>query len=301
MHGPVTRPSLTLLVLSLCALATVGCARETFPPAAPLSPYAPYPPPQWMQAQPPAYAWAPNAAPGYPPPPAALRNVPDEFVPPPPPPAFEPPSRPPPAFESPSRPPHRGPAHQVPLISSTNIPNGEACLQMLPSLGIEYRPLDEERGVLTPIEVLGPIGGIRYHAGAGLPFICDCRLAVALAWASPILRQAGVTDLRYSGVYVYRMSRVGRLSLHAYGLAIDLHEFTLAGTRLKVAHDYEAGMDDPCASSAPTLNQVACRLKRLGLFKELLTPDYNADHHDHFHLGIAPLDSGSNQLARRTD
>jgi hypothetical protein len=37
------------------------------------------------------------------------------------------------------------------------------------------------------------------------------------------------------------------------------------------------------------LNRLACSFKSTGLFKELLTPDYNADHHDHFHLAIEPI------------
>ncbi|HTU57188.1 MAG TPA: hypothetical protein VMF89_02125, partial [Polyangiales bacterium] len=48
-------------------------------------------------------------------------------------------------------------------------------------------------------------------------------------------------------------------------------------------------LQDGCSTDAPLLNQLACRLKARGLFRELLTPDYDADHHDHLHLGLAPL------------
>ena len=137
------------------------------------------------------------------------------------------------------------------------------------------------------IAIEGPIGGVRYWTlGAG-PMVADCRLALALAKVAPELRGLGITAMRFSGAYSYRMAKVGRLSLHAYGLAIDVHEVTADGKSYVVAKDFANGLPNGCAEQAPLLNRLACRLSQLRLFQELLTPDSNADHHDHLHIAIA--------------
>jgi hypothetical protein len=119
--------------------------------------------------------------------------------------------------------------------------------------------------------------------------VSDCRLALALAKLAPELRSLGITAVRFSGAYSYRMARVGRLSLHAYGLALDVHEVTAHGHSYVVARDFARGLPNGCAEGAPLLNRLACRLAQLRMFQELLTPDSNADHHDHLHIAIARI------------
>jgi len=166
--------------------------------------------------------------------------------------------------------------------------NTGSCLNELTRSGVSFSPLGEKRGVVTPVLVQSNLGGVRYVPTGGLPLIVDCRFAVTLERLGPLLRELGVSALHYSGAYVYRMSSKGRLSLHANGLAIDIHEITVDGQQLSVKRDFARGLGDACGNNAPPLNRVACHLKRSGAFKELLTPDYNADHHDHIHLAIAP-------------
>jgi len=273
-------------LLVLLALIGVGCAREA-PPAS-MAPSSAYPDPAL------GYGWPPTTvgAPAAPPPrplvagvglsagpeasprrstaPAAARE------------------RPPPVTRS-GRTHPAAPRPSIQPIAAASIPAGESCIGKLDSLGIKYRRLDSKRGVETPVSIIGPIGGIQFDGGTGESMVCDCRLAVAFQRVAPILAELGVSSLRYSGAYSYRMSRVGRLSLHAHGLAIDVHELVVRGQRLSVSKDFARGLSDGCSADAPALNQVACRLKTTGLFQELLTPDYNADHHDHLHLAIAPL------------
>jgi hypothetical protein len=181
---------------------------------------------------------------------------------------------------------------------SLDIPSGDACLRELLGLGVAFRRKGETIGVDTPVAVSGAIGGIRYYANGNLPLLCDCRLAVALHRIAPLLQQAGVREARFSGAYSYRTTRTGRLSLHARGLAIDLHEFVVAGRTLSVDRDYARDLSPDCSPSGPVLNRLACDLRASGLFRELLTPDYDADHHDHFHLAIAPLPQRSMAPAR---
>lgn len=181
------------------------------------------------------------------------------------------------------------PAAATHASAEPHIPEGPACLALLDGLEVQYRALDAKRGVETPIEVQGPLAGVRYFTWGDAPLVMSCRLAVALTWVGPILSSHGITEVRHSGAYVYRASRkTGRLSLHAHGLAIDLHAFSFGdGSSLSVQRGYAAGRTNPCAG--PVLNHLACSLSATGLFRELLTPDRDADHHDHFHLAIAPM------------
>ena len=167
-------------------------------------------------------------------------------------------------------------------------PNAGSCLSELTRSGVNYSAPGEKRGVVTPVLVQSDLGGVRYIPTGGLPLIVDCRFAVTLERLGPLLREVGVSALHYSGAYVYRMSSKGRLSLHANGLAIDIHEATIDGQQLTVKQDFAKGLGESCGNSAPPLNRMACHLKRSGAFKELLTPDYDANHHDHIHLAIAP-------------
>ncbi len=172
-------------------------------------------------------------------------------------------------------------------LIANQFPSGDACLNDLRAAGVAFNPVSDRRGVATPIAIEGPIGGVRYWTiGAG-PMVSDCRLALALAKVAPDLRGLGISAIRFSGAYSYRMAKVGRLSLHAYGLALDVHEVTADGKSYVVARDFKKGLPNGCAAEAPLLNRVACRMAQLRLFQELLTPDSNADHHDHLHLAIA--------------
>lgn len=175
----------------------------------------------------------------------------------------------------------------APDVIASEFPGGDECLSRLRAAGVAYEPVSERRGVATPVAIEGPIGGVRYFTLAPGPMVADCRLALALAKVAPELRELHISAMRFSGAYSYRMAKVGRLSLHAYGLALDVHEVQADGKSYVVAHDFARGLPNGCAESAPLLNRLACRLAQLRLFQELLTPDSNADHHDHLHLAIA--------------
>jgi hypothetical protein len=169
------------------------------------------------------------------------------------------------------------------------LPASADCLAQLSLRSVPYRSLDHQLGVKTPIIVDGPIAGIRYYTGANGPLIADCRLVLALDLVSPALTAIGVSDVRFSGAYVYRLSNKGRVSLHAYGLAIDMHGFTRLGVHYEVDRDFKKGLGTALSADAPAVNTIATRFHDSGLFHEYLTPDDNADHHDHVHVGVSPL------------
>jgi hypothetical protein len=175
----------------------------------------------------------------------------------------------------------------APELIASEFPGGDECLSQLRSVGVPFQVVADKRGVETPIAIEGPIGGVRYWTVGAGPMVSDCRLALALAKIAPELRGMGISAIRFSGAYSYRMARVGRLSLHAYGLALDVHEVTAEGQSFVVARDFRRGLPNGCAAEAPLLNRLACRFSQLRLFQELLTPDSNADHRDHLHIAIA--------------
>jgi hypothetical protein len=168
------------------------------------------------------------------------------------------------------------------------LPGSSDCLARLSEHSVHFRTVDREIGVKTPIVVDGAIEGIRFNSGSG-SLVADCRLVLALALVAPTLTSYGVSDVRFSGAYVYRLSNKGRVSLHAYGLAIDLHGFTRLGIHYEVQHDFHKGIGVTTADDAPIANGFASRLRMSGLFHEYLTPDDNADHYDHVHVGVSPL------------
>lgn len=175
----------------------------------------------------------------------------------------------------------------APELIAAEVPAGEECVERLRDAGVAFQLAPDKRGVETPIALAGPIGSVRYWTLGGGPMVSDCRLALALAKIAPELRGLGISAVRFSGAYSYRMARVGRLSLHAYGLALDIHEVTAQGKSYVVARDFAKHLPNGCAEGAPLLNRLACRLAQLRMFQELLTPDSNQDHHDHLHIAIA--------------
>ena len=171
------------------------------------------------------------------------------------------------------------------------LPGGLTCLLRLGRLRVAHLALERLRHVNTPIALRGPIAGVRYRPTARLPFEGDCRLVLALEAAAPLFKALGIRELGFSNVYRPASRGARRLSRHALGLAIDVHQLQVCGARgcrsLRVDRDYVRGLNDACENpQRPILNQLACRLKRGRYFDRVLTPDTNADHRDHFHLAI---------------
>lgn len=181
------------------------------------------------------------------------------------------------------------PRHQETRTAPSSIPGGADCLAELTATGTRFVKSAPVLGIATPVVVHGPLGGIPYYTLEKKPMVADCRLALALVRIAPDLASLGVTRVRFSSTYVYRTSHPGRMSMHAYGLAIDVHALEIGGAMLDVKKAFERGRGTACTSGMAPLNLVACRIRNRALFKELIGPDDNAAHHDHFHLGLKPL------------
>jgi hypothetical protein len=171
---------------------------------------------------------------------------------------------------------------------------GERCLATLTAQKVRFKKLDERPGIETPILVTSPIGKVTYFAH-GIDLLLDCRMALTLAQVSPLLQKHGVTRVRFSGAYVYRLTRHGKLSLHANGLALDVHALTVGKEVHEVEKEFARGKG--CEGDLPLVNRIACELRDTQLFREVITPDYDADHKDHLHVAIPRLASTPTQLA----
>jgi hypothetical protein len=182
----------------------------------------------------------------------------------------------------------------------------KTCLAGLRARGVELVE-QPTKGVRTPVRLtganLGPLRLVmRERRPGGLMPVMDCELARALLEAAPLFQAAGIRDLYFSGMYQYRMRRgTSKLSEHAHGLAIDVHQFGTADGRIfDVERDFEPGVGDwsakdqaacvgsPDRPEARKLRELACSLRLNSAFREVITADDNSDHDNHFHLEAFP-------------
>jgi len=173
---------------------------------------------------------------------------------------------------------------------------GRACLDELDARGVAYRRISK-KGVEIGVVVSGPLGGVTWRSSQGKELILDCSLAISLDEAGPYLAALGLTEAVYSSSYSRRNVRgTRRPSKHSYALAIDVHRFRGEPVgQLEVALDYEQGLGDavdcigqPLTAGGAILKTLQCQLAQSGLFRLVLSPDYDDAHHDHLHLEARP-------------
>ena len=179
------------------------------------------------------------------------------------------------------------------------------CYQWLDQHAVSYERGPVMDGVVEPVTVTTPIDGLvhRYLESAEprATFFMDCQLAMALARAAPILRQHDVIEVVDLGVYNYRCIGGGTppdcpngISEHAYAKAIDIAGYTTSdGTTYSVLDDWVIDPDGEDTCAAPTendkddfLHRVICAQKADRVWNIVLTPNYNADHRNHFHVDL---------------
>jgi hypothetical protein len=202
----------------------------------------------------------------------------------------------PPALQPTGPPPVRArsrPAPLPPLATDRN----RTCLRALADEGVDFVEVAPVRGIRTPVEIVGRLGGVRLIPRVARAPLMDCELARTLVEIAPLLRSAGVTGLSFSGAYDYRNIRGSpHLSAHAHGLAIDVHAFETRAGMIDVTAEYPRDRSDwredtvaACVGRPPTrsgriLRSLACRLRTHPAVRLILTPDDNADHASHFHI-----------------
>jgi hypothetical protein len=134
-------------------------------------------------------------------------------------------------------------------------------------------------------------------AGAALPvgtLTCEMAAGLALWFAHDVqplaqrLLGSPVKRVEHMGGYACRNiigSKVlkGFRSQHASANAIDIAGFQLAdGKRIRIARDWKG--DNAESRFLRQVHRTACRY-----FRVALSPEFNAAHHDHFHLDRGPF------------
>lgn len=177
------------------------------------------------------------------------------------------------------------------------------CHDLLRTRGVSFEPVAaaEAEGVVSPIRLTGPVGGIPFvHGGRSDRYaILDCRLAIALLGWAPALAASGIERVEHMSIYRpgARVRRTGETSGHAAGTAIDAARFLRAdGSVLEVERDWtdKARGAEPCrpredeAEPQRTLRRLVCDAVEADLFQVVVTPHANARHSNHVHLEIRP-------------
>lgn len=165
----------------------------------------------------------------------------------------------------------------------------QQCHADLSRVGVRYSPLPDRDygggcqvvGSVQLIDIGVPVSGLKaMRCGLARTFIAWTRNAVAPA-AYQMLGSE-VVKVETFGTYACRATigtGMARLSGHALANAVDVSGFVLADGRRITVDDGWRSNDPRVRAFLRTIHDSAC--KRFGT---VLSPDYNAAHHDHLHL-----------------
>ncbi|MEJ7597188.1 MAG: extensin family protein [Kofleriaceae bacterium] len=181
------------------------------------------------------------------------------------------------------------------------------CKAALAFYGVTFTEGGASPGIADPITAQVPIGGITYRVlGANNPrqtLYGDCTLVRSLAEAAPIFAARGIVEVADLGIYNYRCIGGGAppnspkgISQHAYAKAIDIAGVTTTtGDFFSVNDDWviDPNAQETCMAPAEPgkdqfLHELICALKAARVWNIVLTPNYNADHRNHFHVDLTP-------------
>lgn len=165
------------------------------------------------------------------------------------------------------------------------------CRAILAKAGLTWRDLPDQSdgGFCVVRDALRIESGMAPLLPADAPMVCKEALALSI-WERQIVQPAAfellgqaVTGLDHYGAYSCRRmygKADGPVSEHALANAIDIAGFKLAdGQKVTVAADWTD--PGPRGQFLRRVRDGACRV-----FRTTLSPDYNAQHRDHFHLDM---------------
>ena len=175
------------------------------------------------------------------------------------------------------------------------------CDEQLAAAGVTFRhaslPVHRERKLVcgAPQVVIyerGP-GKIAYEPAP----LLTCPMALALASFEHIVQEqaavvfsSAVVRIEQLGTYNCREMAAfpGWVSEHSYANAIDLARFTLrSGVTIDVQRDFDKGAGTPARKAGMFLRSVSQRAFDEEVFSHVLTPFFDANHRNHFHVDLA--------------
>jgi hypothetical protein len=194
-------------------------------------------------------------------------------------------------------------AAEPPLLDTWSLAvreDGAACRAELTAAGFKFQAFGDKThvdksgcGIPHPVLVFRGPTGIVYDP----PITVDCTLARALGSVERIVQEEASTHLRSPVVRIGNLGgyacrprnyrKESSLSAHAFGSAVDIASFHPAkGTPAIVVRDYaEPKRATPAQDDRRRfLHGVFARLRREADLTYAVGPDFNAIHHNHFHL-----------------
>ena len=202
------------------------------------------------------------------------------------------------------------PAQQAPTFARYVRMDRATCEVELARRSIAFVRGEETPGVLAPIRLRGPLSGVSIHSSlapaqqAKSPHeIFDCRLVLALDDFAALVAWRGVAEMIHLSAYRPQSENgctpryIGKQ--HCAALAVDIGYFKRRdGVVLNIEKDFHGRIgQETCSGAAapnppsPAANELwsfVCEATRRTLFTVVLTPNYNAEHKNHFHLEITP-------------
>jgi hypothetical protein len=187
------------------------------------------------------------------------------------------------------------------------------CLAELRRRNVKFAPIDAARGVLAPVRLKGPLGGVTWRTeapaedrAASPNEIYDCRLVLALSDWSEILARHEVEE-----VHIFSAWRTPPKSWpadkpatrHPGALAVDVRRLVkkkkaadAKARDLVVLRDWAPkrdvppceGLPSPDTPEAAELRAMFCEADQRKIFTVMLSPNYDKAHENHFHLEVTP-------------
>ena len=192
--------------------------------------------------------------------------------------------------------------------------DGAVCEKELAKRNIAFEKNDADRaaapGVITPLRLRGPLHGVTIRSGlppaerAKAPLeIFDCRLVLALDDFAAMVAKHDVVEMLH--LSAYRSRKNGGCTprydgkQHCAALAVDIAQFKKKdGSTLVVDRDFkgkvgtktctDAVRKTPRDAASAELWGFACDAAEQAIFNVILTPNFNKQHKNHFHVEITP-------------
>lgn len=146
-----------------------------------------------------------------------------------------------------------------------------------------------------PVLLYSPVAGVVLRGGGGTtnPVLVGCETAHAIVSTAEIaaqMRPRAAQEIIHYGTYSCRVvAGTSTLSNHAEGRAIDIAAFILDdGEQITLFNDWEDGVAMPVTPGGQWLRGFADMLWDTMTWNVILTPEYNDDHDDHFHVDLTP-------------
>lgn len=179
----------------------------------------------------------------------------------------------------------------------------EACYAELHRRQIHFRIEENAPGVRMPIRLLGPLHGVLFRSDlpdrerAHCPWeVFDCRLALSVDDFAEVLARHDVVEARIFSAW--RPAKQGAQEFgkrHPAALAVDVRALKKAnGEELVVLKHFEGHLGEkvcdgdrqPETAAGRELLAIVCESARGHFFNSMLTPNFNAEHKNHFHLEL---------------